>query len=86
MSLEFSDSPVEALLWLALLLPLIMVPPLAYLFWLVHNGTLEDIYMPRRETRIRPLTVLMLWLFVCLGLIRYWKAPQLVEAFIMITM
>lgn len=82
---QFSQNPFETLVWLSLLLPLIIVPPLAYLFWLVHKGQLEDIYMPRRETRIRPLTVIMVWLLVCLGLIRYWRAPQIVEAFVLVT-
>ena len=82
---QFSQNPLETLVWLSLLLPLIIVPPLAYLFWLVHKGQLEDIYMPRRETRIRPLTVMMVWLLVCLGLIRYWHAPQIVEGFVLVT-
>jgi len=81
-SVRYSDNPVEILRWLALLLPLLVVPPLVYLLWQVHNGTLEDIYMPRRETRPRPLAVLMIWLLVCLGLIRYWAAPPLVDAFV----
>lgn len=84
-SLHFSDDPLEILRWLALLIPLLVVPPLVYLLWLVHNGTLEDIYMPNRETRVRPLIVLMVWLLVCLGLIRYWTAPPVVEAFVLIT-
>lgn len=84
-SIRYSNNPLEILQWLLLLLPLIVIPPLAYLMWLVNNGTLEDIYMPRRETRVRPLTVLMIWLVVCLGLLRYWQAPQLVEAFLQVT-
>lgn len=85
-SLNFSDNPLETLRWLAVLLPLIVVPPLAYLFWLVHKGTLEDIYMPERSTRVRPLTVLMVWLLVCLGLVRYWEAPRIVESFVLVAL
>ena len=84
-SLHFSENPLETLRWLALLLPLVVVPPLVYLLWLVHNGTLEDIYMPERSTRVRPLTVLMLWLLVCLGLVRYWGAPHIVESFVLVS-
>ena len=84
-SVYYSDNPIEILKWLLLLMPLLVLPPLGYLFWLVHNGTIEDIYMPDRKTRTRPLTVLMLWLFVCLGLIRYWAAPPLVEVFVVAT-
>lgn len=85
-SLNFSDNPLETLQWLAVLLPLAVVPPLIYLFWLVHNGTLEDIYMPERSTRVRPLTVLMIWLLICLGLVRYWEAPSIVESFVLIAL
>ncbi len=80
-ALRFSDNPLEILSWLALLLPLTVVPPLLYLFWLVHRGALEDIYMPERATRLRPLAVVMGWILFCLMLIRYWEAPLLVEAF-----
>lgn len=83
---NYSDNPLEVLLWLALLMPLIVLPPLGYLLWLVQTGTLEDIYMPTRETRLRPLTVLMVWFFVCLMLIRYWEATPLVEGFVLATM
>ncbi len=81
-SLLYSDNPLEVFQWLALVIPLIVAPPLIYLFWLVHNGAIEDIYMPNRETRVRPLTVLIVWLLVCLGLIRYWAAPPIVESFV----
>ena len=85
-TLNYSDNPVEVLLWLALIMPLIVLPPLVYLLWLVHTGSLEDIYMPTRKTRLRPLTVLMIWFFVCLMLIRYWEATPLVEALVLATM
>ncbi len=86
LSLQYSDDPLEVFLWLALLIPFIVIPPLLYLFWLVRHGMIEDIYMPRRETRVRPLIVLLLWLTVCLGLIRYWQAPQIVEAIMWVTL
>jgi len=84
--LQFSDNPLEVFRWLAWLIPLIVLPPLFFLFWLVHRGTLEDIYMPRRETRLRPLVVLMAWLLICLGLARYWAAPLVVELFLVSVM
>jgi membrane-associated phospholipid phosphatase len=82
MAYQFSDNPLSVMLWLALVVPLLVVPPLIYLFWLVHKGTIEDIYMPKRETRLRPLAVMMVWLLTCLGLIRYWQAPPVVETFV----
>ncbi len=84
-SLRYGNNPLEILKWLTLLLPLMIIPPLAYLIWLVRQGTIEDIYMPDRRSRIRPLTVMMLWLFICWGLIRYWQAPSIVEAFTITT-
>ena len=85
-TLNYSNNPFEVLLWLALLMPLIVVPPLSYLFWLVQTGKLEDIYMPTRETRLRPLTVLMVWFFCCVMLMRYWQAAPLVEGLILAVM
>ena len=83
MAFQFSDDPRSIVLWLALVIPLLVVPPLIYLIWLVHRGTIEDIYMPNRKTRLRPLAVLMVWLLGCLSLIRYWEAPPVVESFVL---
>ena len=82
----YSDDPLKTLLWLAVLVPLLIVPPMAYIMWQVHKGTLEDIYMPRRETRTRPLIVMMVWLLICLNLIQYWGAPQIVVTFIIMSL
>jgi membrane-associated phospholipid phosphatase len=82
MALNFGDNPLNDFLWLLLLMPLLVVPPLLYLLWLVHLGQLEDIYMPNRETRVRPTIVMIAWLILCLGLIRYWQAPLVVELFV----
>lgn len=84
-ALAFSADPLEILSWLALLMPLMVLPPLIYLFWRVHSGSMADIYMPERESRLRPLSVMLAWLLVCLGLIRYWAAPPMVEAFVLAT-
>jgi membrane-associated phospholipid phosphatase len=68
----------------AFIVPFLVIPPLVYLLWLVRQGAIEDIYMPNRATRVRPLTVMMGWFFVCLGLIHYWEAPPLVEVLILL--
>jgi membrane-associated phospholipid phosphatase len=83
MALQYSPEPIKALLWLVGLMPLLVLPPLGYLLWLVRQGKLSDIYMPERETRLRPLTLMMVWLLLCLGLIRYWEAPVVVELFVL---
>lgn len=82
MAMQYGDNPLGVLLWLAVVIPLLVVPPLVYLGWLVHTGAIEDIYMPARETRLRPLMVLLLWLVLCLGLLHYWQAPAIVEIFV----
>lgn len=83
MALEYSPDPLKALLWLFGLMPLLVLPPLGYLLWLVRRGKLADIYMPERETRLRPLTLMMVWLLICWGLIRHWQAPSVVEMFVL---
>ncbi|NJN96087.1 MAG: phosphatase PAP2 family protein [Anaerolineales bacterium] len=83
MALQYSPDPIMALVWLAGLMPLLVLPPLGYLVWLVRRGKLADIYMPERETRLRPLTLMMVWLLACLGMIRYWEAPVMVELFVL---
>ncbi len=85
MSYQYSANPWDTVAWLVVLLPLIVVPPFAYVLWLVHKGSLEDIYMPRRETRARPLGVMLGWLLVCWGLVKLWHAPAIVEALLVIT-
>jgi membrane-associated phospholipid phosphatase len=82
---QFSDNPLSVMLWLAVVLPLLVVPPLIYLLWLVQKGAIEDIYMPRRSARLRLLAMLMVWLVGCLGLIRYWDVPSLVQSFVLAT-
>jgi membrane-associated phospholipid phosphatase len=83
MALEYSPDPLEVLLWLAGLMPVLVVPPLGYLLWLVRKGKLADIYMPERETRLRPLTLMMVWMLACLMLARQWQAPPVVEFFVL---
>ena len=86
LAVKYSDeSLAEVLTWLALLIPLLVIPPLIYLLWLVNKGQIEDIYMPKRETRLRPLLVMLVWLSACLWLIDYWAAPPVVGAFVLAT-
>lgn len=83
MALKYSPNPLEVFVWLAVVLPMVVIPPLGYLFWLVRRGKIRDIYMPERESRLAPLTFMMAWALACLLLIRYWEAPPLVEVFIL---
>ncbi len=82
-TLRYSQNPAVAFLWLLALMPLLVLPPLGYLWWLVRQGYLTDIYMPNRETRLRPLTVMMIWSLICWLFIRYVQAPAVVEVFVL---
>jgi membrane-associated phospholipid phosphatase len=82
-TLRYSPNPTMAFLWLVVLMPLLVLPPLGYLWWLVRQGYLTDIYMPNRETRLRPLTVMMIWSLICWLFIRYVQAPPVVEVFVL---
>jgi membrane-associated phospholipid phosphatase len=62
--------------WLAFTLPLVLVPPLAYTFWLVRCGELTDIHMPNRQARLKPLSIIVAWLFICAAMFHYWGAPH----------
>ena len=61
--------------WLILSLPLITLPPLAYVIWLVRRGELADIHMPHRQSRLKPLSVMLSWLLICTLLLNNWGAP-----------
>jgi len=56
---------------------LIALPPLAYVIWLVRRGELDDIHMPVRETRLKPLSVMLAWILVCAFMLQKWNAPAL---------
>lgn len=68
--------------WLTFSLPLITLPPLVYVVWLVRRGELSDIHMQHRRSRIKPLGVIMAWLFVCTLLLHHWGAPAALDLFL----
>jgi hypothetical protein len=43
---------------------------------LVRRGELGDIHMPVRETRLKPLSVMMVWLLFCTLMLKKWDAPR----------
>jgi hypothetical protein len=72
--------------WLLFSLPLISLPPLMYVIWLVHRGELADIHMPQRRSRIKPLGVMTSWLIICMILLSRWGAPPALNLFLMGTL
>ncbi len=79
MTLRYSPNISEGISWLAFILLFMTGPPLAYAYWLVRIGYLQDIHMPNREKRLRPLIVTMSWLLISLSLMLYLEAPAIVE-------
>ena len=69
--------------WLMLTLPLVALPPLAYVVWLVRRGKLADIHMPERQTRLKPLSVIMIWLLLCTLVLQKWGAPRSLDLFLL---
>ena len=62
--------------WIALTLPLISSLPLAYVLWLMRKGELTDIHMPSRRSRMKPLSLMVVWGGTCILLLRSWGAPR----------
>jgi hypothetical protein len=77
-----APDPEQLIRWLAFSLPAILLPPLAYVVWLVRCGKLADIHMPQRETRIKPLGVITAWLLLCTILLHLWGAPPALSLFL----
>ncbi len=79
LAVNYGRDPMETLRWTSWLIPFIFIPPFFYVVWLSRKGFIKDIYMPDRETRLRPLAVLIVWLFICIVLTRYLNAPPIVD-------
>jgi len=72
-----TPQPQKVLSWLSWGLPLLIVPPLAYVVWLVRTGELADIHMPDRRSRIKPLAVILGWSMGCLLALHFLGAPSI---------
>jgi hypothetical protein len=69
--------------WLMLALPLVSLPPLVYVVWLVRRGELADIHMPHRQARLKPLSVILTWMLMCTLLLHNWGAPPALDLFLL---
>jgi hypothetical protein len=78
--------PQKVLVWLSWGFPLLIIPPLLYIIWLVRTGELADIHMPDRRSRIKPLAVILGWSTACLLLLHFWGAPSILILVILTTM
>jgi hypothetical protein len=77
--------PQKVLVWLSWGLPLLIIPPLAYVIWLVRRGELADIHMPDRRSRIKPLVVILGWSMGGLLMFHFWGAPSILIFVILAT-
>lgn len=69
------NSLSETIHWMFITLSITAGLPIAYVAYLVKTGYLGDIYMPDREKRIKPIIVILLWLFVSLFILKLLHAP-----------
>jgi hypothetical protein len=65
---------------------LLVIPPLAYVVWLVRTGELVDIHMPDRRSRIKPLAVILGWGIGCFLLLHFLGAPSILIFVMLATM
>jgi hypothetical protein len=77
--------PQPVLVWLVWGLPLIIIPPLAYVVRLVRTGQLDDIHMPDRRSRLKPLAVMIGWGGTCMLLLYLWGAPLILIEVMLVT-
>lgn len=69
-------TPKEALIWLTISVAVTAIPTMLYVLHLVKIGYLEDIYMPDRARRMKPIAVIMGWLLISLGILNFIGAPK----------
>jgi len=79
-------NPDSVWLWLAGGVPLICLPPLAFVLWLVRKGQLADIHMPDRRSRLKPLSLMLAWGSSGLLLLNYWGAPRIIIVVLLVTL
>jgi hypothetical protein len=78
-----APNPKELWRWLELTIPLVTLPPLTYVVWLVRRGELADIHMPDRQARVKPLAVILGWMLICTLLLHAWGAPLALHLFLL---
>ncbi len=78
--------PQAVLFWLSWALPILCLPPLAYVVWLVRIGELADIHMPDRRSRIKPLSVILGWSIAALLALHILGAPAVLIMVMIATM
>lgn len=65
----------DTIRWMIITLSITATFPIAYVVYLVKTGYLTDIYMPDREKRIKPIAVILLWLFISFFILKLLHAP-----------
>ncbi len=73
---RISNSPLEALKWVIVIVTLTTAPPTAYIVYLLKTGQLTDIHMPERKERLKPLLFTFGWLIISIIALVIFKAPS----------
>ncbi len=74
--LRIIPNPVDAMKWMLITVALTAIPTMGYVLYLVRTGYLIDIYMPEREKRLKPISVISVWLIISLGILKLIHAPN----------
>lgn len=74
--LRIIPNPTDAIKWMLITIALTAIPTVSYVLHLVHTGYLVDIYMPEREKRLKPISVISVWLIISLGILKLINAPN----------
>lgn len=69
------DSPIQAVKWLSLAISLTAIPTMSYVIYLVKTGYLVDIYMPDRKRRLKPMSMIFVWLIISVLILIALGAP-----------
>lgn len=76
----------DATLWFGLTVLLAALPPVTYVFYLVRIGYLADFFMPNREKRIKPVTVIIMWMVFLVILLEIIGGPLAITLILTATM
>ncbi len=73
---SYGSSGYSGWVWLLWSLPVLSLPPIAYIGWLVRHGEAVDIHLPNRQTRLKPLIFTLVWMSVWVVLLSYFDMAE----------
>lgn len=81
--IAFRDAPSQeqALVWAAIYISLVCLLPALYIAVMVWRGSITDIHMEKREQRLRPFLVSILFTTIAWWVLRFLGAPAVLPFF-----